>query len=68
MYDALHIGILKTFGNDEKHVSENLDSTVKDDKTQKITLTEWDENITSVNSMVLGNFLDNIWFYTINFS
>ena len=33
MYDALHIGILKTFENDEKHVSEKLDSTVKDDRT-----------------------------------
>ena len=54
MYEALHTGILKTFENDEKHVSENLDSSVKDDKTQKITLTEWDENIISVISMVLG--------------
>ena len=33
MYDALHIGILKTFENEEKHVSEKLDSTVKDVKT-----------------------------------
>ena len=55
MYDALHIGILKKFeDDDEKHESENLDTTVEDDKAQKITLTEWDENITSVISMVLG--------------
>ena len=33
MYDALHIGILKTFENDEKQVNEKLDSTVKDVKT-----------------------------------
>ena len=38
----------------KKQASENLDSTVEDDKTQKITLTEWDENIISVISMVLG--------------
>ena len=33
MYDALHIGILKTFENEEKHVSEKLESSVKDVKT-----------------------------------
>lgn len=33
MYDALHIGILKTFENDEKDANEKLNMTVKDVKT-----------------------------------
>ena len=53
MYDALHIGILKKFEDDEKHLSEN----VKDDKTQETILTDWYENIVIVISMILGKGL-----------
>ena len=35
MYDALHIGILEKFEDDEKHLSENVDGIVKDDKTKR---------------------------------
>ena len=54
LYDTLHLGILKMYEDDEKHVSENLDSIVKDDKTHK---TDMNENIISVISMVLGRDL-----------
>ena len=57
MYDALHIGILKKFEDDEKHFRENVESVVKDDKTQETTLTDWDENIIYVISMILGKGL-----------
>ena len=33
MHDALHMGILKKFEDDEKHLSENVDWIVKGDKT-----------------------------------
>ena len=54
MYDALHMGILKKFEDDEKHMSENVDWIVKDDKSQEIILTDWDTNIVMVISMILG--------------
>ena len=54
MYDALHMGILKKFEDDEKHMSENVDWIVKDDKSQEIILTDWDTNIVMVSSMKLG--------------
>ena len=52
MYDALHIGILKQFEDQEKYVTENVDGIVKEDKTSETILTDWDENIVIVFSMI----------------
>jgi len=57
LIDALHIGILKKFEDDEKHLSEKVDWMVKDDKTQETILTDWDENIVLVIGMILGKGL-----------
>ena len=59
MYCALHIRILKKFGDNEKHLNENVDGDVqidekgvKDDKKQDTILTDWNENIVIVFSMI----------------
>ena len=54
MYYVLHISILKKFEDDENHSSKNVDGIVKDDETQEIILTDWDENIVIVINMILA--------------
>jgi len=57
LIDALHIGILKKFEDDEKHLSGKVDWIVKYDRTQETILIDLDENIVSVISMILGKGL-----------
>ena len=60
MHDALHISILKKFKDDEKPLNENVDRVVKideeyvkHDKTPEKILTDYNENIVVVISMIL---------------
>ena len=43
----------KKLEDDEKHLSENVDGFVKDDKTPETILTDWDENIVIVIRLIL---------------
>ena len=57
LHDALHIGILKKFEDNEKHLSYNVDGIVTDDETQETILTDWDEDIVIIMSMILAKGL-----------